>query len=178
MAEAFWLPGSTDRGLKSATLARRPMRDPEILNPIIKQRTPLFRTFSEKGGLMGHIAGKAMLRGGVPDVYFRIHTHQRLLEPGQYASLHNVKGDLTLLHFDALSYDIWCEKHIRRLQRETAIGGNSAQRNAQSEMFGYCTDEDGRARLFEAFYGSSFEYLRALQQAGCLIRLTDEPVTA
>lgn len=175
VAEAIWMPGAPAQRLKSATLARRQIRDKDALEPVARRRTALFRTFSNKG-LIGHVSGKALVRSGLGALDLRIHSHRRLLPDGTPQPLQTLRhGPMTLLHFDALSYDIWVAKHSRRLARETAIGGNPPHRSAQSELFGLCTDEDGRRALFQQFYGTSPEYLKALQKAGALMRIDPAP---
>lgn len=171
-AEAIWAPEDDPSPLKSTTLARMVVRDRKVLDPAMRRRSALFRTFGNKG-LIGHVSGKAMIRSGLPDAVPIIHIHKRRLADGTVAPLKTETVDMTLLHFDALSYDIWCEKHLRRLARETAIGGNPPNRSAQSALFGLCTHEEGRREVFQQFYGTAPDYLREMVKIGALMRLDD-----
>jgi hypothetical protein len=133
-AEAIWGPGddvSVEFG-SSYFRTALPRRGAELLSRILYGKyAPLFRF-----GMLGHTAGKHFLRRKARVDQIGIHLSRlRGQSIGVWAhelSPNNLQ--YVVAHFDAISFDRWCEKWRRRIASETIAEDMASQRIAQMKL--------------------------------------------
>jgi hypothetical protein len=117
-AEAVYAPAATGRVEYGAAYFRRPCSRamsvvlPHILYPGVGH---LFIR-----GLLGHSRGKHAIRAGLEGVHVGLHDSLRDGVPMSEVNASTLPdGERMLLaHYDAISFDQWCEKWRRRLERD------------------------------------------------------------
>jgi hypothetical protein len=90
-----------------------------------------------RGGLFGHVHGKSFFRAAVPIKHFSVH------EPRPHAANMKVGVPLTgmeLLHYDAMTPDVWKEKFSRRLSGQLVAQGMAPKRIAQLQTIAASID--------------------------------------
>jgi len=128
--EGIWETDSDYEGLYSPTHARRRVKDTSFRDSFFGN-TQLFEILT-RDGLVGHVFGKYLLRKAIPKVRKRIHSAFVPDEEGNLVNLSKSKtAQMSLLHFDAISFSAWCLKHQKRVDRETLMTGNRTSRVAQ-----------------------------------------------
>jgi hypothetical protein len=173
-SEPAWGPDDSDEADFSATYLRHPVWGPKWrqLGPqLYGDRAGLFFR-----GMLGHVAGKYLLRAGL-DVA-DIATHRARFTDGLYSDVHTPAGDvkLQLIHYDAQSYPHWRAKLDRRLVRNHPYAGQSGYRRRQIAAYAERRQDDAAARaLFRSLYALDRRQIGLLAHHGLLAQLAAFP---
>lgn len=95
-------------------------------------------------GFWGHVQGKSFIRksansGGMP-------LHHKRNEVAGY-EMRAQTADVVLRHFDTMSFDLWRDKHIRRIKKEVHVVHAGKFRKAQQLQIEQAYELDGEAGL-------------------------------
>ena len=155
-AEAVWGPGDDPDQPFGSTYFRT--KWPSELQWRLLRR-PIYGAVSSvmRWGVLGHVAGKHMLRTDRPHISIGGHRSMRGTESvtRPAASASKAFANAYVAHFDAIGLDRWERKWRGRIEKEVVAGGLSRLRQEQMEMVAAAL-KSGRTRaLFRSFYGLS-----------------------
>lgn len=139
------------------------------LDSCLEKAPYIFRVLSTRG-LVGHASGKCFVRTRLEGFSAGNHWHFST-RTGQRIPLAIEKSDISLIHYDAISFSDWKRKHKARVEGRTILGARMDKRRAQTEVFALCGGEAKKRDLFWQLYGSSEDYLLALKLAGLLRKI-------
>jgi Glycosyl transferase family 2 len=155
-AEAVWGPGDDPDQPFGSTYFRT--KWPSELQWRLLRR-PIYGAVSSvmRWGVLGHVAGKHMVRTDRQDISIGCHRSMRgtesVTQPAAGAS--KAFAHAYVAHFDAIGLDRWERKWRGRIEKEVVAGGLSRMRQEQMEMVAAAL-KSGRTRaLFRSFYGLS-----------------------
>jgi hypothetical protein len=105
---------------------RRPVHWPDGRHPILWE---LYGTIARAstGGLWGHVRGKSFTRTDKAPGWLPIHKYK---EPIDGLKVNHQINGLVLLHFDALTFVDWKEKHLRRIDGAVNFSSTAGDRRA------------------------------------------------
>lgn len=170
--EVFWdRPSDIDTRFSGAW-GRVPSAGPADsarLENCLTEASYIFRLLSTRG-LVGHSAGKCRVRTGLEGFSAGNHWHFSVSN-GKRRQLKTRASNISLLHFDAVSFGDWKRKHLDRAEGKTVLGARMDKRRAQSDIVLLCGADQKKRDLFWQLYGASDGYLSALYAAGFLRKI-------
>ena len=169
--EVMFRQGHQPSDFRSWTVGRRPIRQPAVLATTLNERSPLFRNVT-RFGLVGHAAGKSIVRSGIDNFSAGIHAHFKL-EHEKRVSLTTTHAPVDLLHYDGFSLEDWEAKHYMRSRGTAKIGAPMDHRLAQSEIVELCSSQADRWKFHSLLYSASDSYCKALNDAYSLEEIID-----
>ncbi|MDO5621379.1 MAG: glycosyltransferase family 2 protein [Paracoccus sp. (in: a-proteobacteria)] len=174
--EAVWTDLEQIDQSFSASHARRKLHNERVRQQVLHHHSPLFRILSDSG-LVGHWAGKKLVRSGIPQFRAGIHHHRHRVD-GELLTLSASNSGLKLLHYDAVSFAAWQRKHGRRMDGSVIMGARMDKRYAQAELMSYARTEQARRDLFLLLYGIGGSYLQALKETNAILPISGLDGTA
>jgi hypothetical protein len=121
-------------------------------------------------GLVGHSQGKHFLRTGIKDL--TIQSHVSLCNGkslGVWAhSLDAVPEGIFVAHFDAISFERWCEKWRRRISQERLNEKMGKPRQKQMDLVADAFEKNAAEELFRRLYLLSKSKYRVLSALGAV----------
>jgi hypothetical protein len=128
-----------------------------------------------RNGIIGHVAGKQMVRVGAAFDEVRGHGSRR---NGQSVTVPAVSygkafASTWLGHFDAISFSRWERKWRDRIDKEVIAGRLSRPRQAQMQMIAQAFERGDARALFRQYYGLGRGQFAAISALGYGFRRED-----
>lgn len=166
-AEAVWSTEQQDLGLFTAQYLRLPIFDgiwPYVKHKLYDENIHLFRK-----NLLSHRSGKGIVRAGYKIRKIGIH-HAEFTDGYSPMRVRPHHLEAQLVHFDAISYDLWRRKLERRMEKDHGFWGLDQARLSQVDYYRKISEEEFRAK-FEQTYCVTPEQLDLLQRMGSIAKL-------
>ncbi len=172
-AEAVWGPGDDINTPYGSSYFRLVWRNDLVWRftrrLIYGKITPYLRN-----GLAGHIAGKQFVRTNRRYSRISNHTAERndKLISVWAASLGHAGSEMYVGHFDAIAYDRWKQKWLRRINGETEVSNLSGTRKSQMRAIAaaFAQGDAASRAIFTELYGLSRSRFRVLTALNCAFR--------
>ena len=166
-AEAVWSTEQETLGAYTAQYLRMPIFDglwPFVKHKLYDENIHLFRK-----NLLSHRSGKGIVRAGYKIRKIGIH-HAEFVDgysPMRVRPHHLVTQ---LVHFDAISYELWRRKLERRMEKDHGFWGLDQARLSQVDYYKKLSEADFRAK-FEQTYCVTPKQIDLLSRMGSIKKL-------
>ena len=166
-AEAVWSTEQENLGPYTAKYLRMPIFDgiwPYVKHKLYDENIHLFRK-----NLLSHRSGKGIVRAGYKIRKIGIH-HAEFTDgysPMRVQPHHLVTQ---LVHFDAISYELWRRKLERRMEKDHGFWGLDQARLSQVDYYRKISEDEFRAK-FEQTYCVTPDQINLLTRMGSLKKL-------
>lgn len=168
VGEAVWPKESEDFSPFTASFVRRHHDLDDVIT-----RPEKFHKVSKKG-MVGPTSGKYIARTGLKGMYPGIHAvRRRDPETGKQVKIQGSWFDsrIGLVHFDAISFESWYSKHIRRHTGDIIMTGNPDRRELQTTMLASLPNKAEQLAFFKQLYTLSPSERAVLAEHSALLRL-------